>query len=274
MLDNQTALALGAVGLGLFFWYGVLPAAIIVVVWREYRSNPLAGLTISRLALRKFIVNESGAPAVDIVGRPSGFFGWVFTVLKLDPESRFLLDDQQASFQSASLSGLSHIYVPLEKVTSTCCIYRRSIMALGVAAYCGLSFIGSLMGALGFGLFVKDNSNAFGVAAGGAFIWLILGAIAAAWFFLSKQIAIVVRSGATGFGFLFKRSVIENVSIDLPEALATIAVVNARVAAAQVGGRQAPGTGSATILARQCPKCAASNALEIRFCESCGFGLA
>jgi len=272
MLDNQTAVALAAGTLGLVFWYGLLPIFIVFFVWREYRSNPLAGLSARKLALRKFRINESSSPTLDIVGRTSGILGWFLTLLKVDPESHFRLDEQEASFRTASVSGLTHHYVPLEKITSTSCSYFRSVMALGIAAYCALSFIGSLIGALGLGLLAKD-SNTFGLVAGAAFVWLVLGAIATAWYFLSQKIAIVVRSGSSGFGFLFKRSMIENVSVDLPEALAAIAVLNARVAAAQAGfGR--PLSDSAPITTKPCPKCSLPNGIDLRFCESCGFSLA
>lgn len=132
------------------------------------------------------------------------------------------------------------------------------------------------------GLFASSNGSEIGAYMGGAFAALIFAGVAALVYFLSKRIVISAET-LHRHGLRFKRSVIENISIDLPQALRAIEVINARVLAAQAGYTQgnagapppspvpaaSPGGGGPG----RCPKCSTVNPIHVRFCENCGAAL-
>ena len=66
-------------------------------------------------------------------------------------------------------------------------------------------------------------------------IGLVIGGIFLIAYYLSKKIAISLEtSGGMVLGLSFKRSVIENVSVDLEQALKVIRIVNQKVIESQV----------------------------------------
>jgi hypothetical protein len=197
---------------------------VSVVVWRG-RSGFVSGTPI---VLSKFRVNEdlTARTSVEIVGRASGPISWILTALKLEPEFHLVVTNSEVSIRSGSLSGVSHTYVPLGKISAVVCGYQRSILAFGFATLFG---VGALLNLLS-GFF--ENSNQIGSDIGVALGFLILAGIAGLVYFQSKRIGIVVET-MHPHGLAFKRSFIENVSVDLPEALRAISVINARILASQ-----------------------------------------
>jgi len=265
--------------------YGVstlvwLIAIIVVVgiVWRGRRNNYVSGTPV---VLKRFHVNEdpSAKTAVEISGRLSGIVSWVLTLLRLEPEFELVVNDSEATIRRGSLSGIVYIYVPLAKISASVCGYQRSILAFGLAVLFSFGFVLNLVSG-----FLESNRDQVGSDMGYAFGFLVLAAIAALIYFLSKRIAIVFET-MHQHGFVFKRSVIENVSVDLPQAMQAIAVINARILAAQAG-QSLPGTSGMSPTsprisppfpiggeAGRCPKCSTVNPIDARFCENCGFAL-
>jgi len=272
-------LGFGLTGWSLFTAFAQIIVFLVLVgvVWSARKDRYVSGPSI---VLRRFHLNEDpGAKvAVEITGRIAGLVAWVLTLLRLQPEFELSVTDSEFMIRSASLSGMQFTYVPLGKITATVCGYQRSIWAFAFAIYFTVVFVLNLLG----GFFASSNGNEMGTYMGGAFGALILAGIAALIYFLSKRIVISAQT-SQGHGLRFKRSVIENVSIDLPQALRAITVINARVLAAQVGLSQAnPGdlppsqTRAPVSPARDpgcCPKCSAINPIDARFCENCGTGL-
>lgn len=269
---------------GLGFGYGFstliwIIAIIIVggVVWRG-RTRYVSGTTI---VLTRFHINEdpSAGPALEIAGRVSGIISWILTLLQLSPEVEFVVTDAEVIRRSASLSGIQHVYVPLGKVTASVCGYQRSILAFGFAVLFSLGFVLNLLSG-----FVESNRSEVGSDMGLAFGFLVLAGIAALVYFLSKRIAISLES-MHSHGVVFKQSVIGNVSVDLPQALRAVSLINSRILAAQtiktiamdpdaVPSRSymAPTPPSTSDVTR-CPQCSAVNPTGTRFCESCGSAL-
>ena len=246
---------------------------VSVVVWRG-RSGFVSGTPI---VLSKFLVNEdlTARTSVEIVGRASGPVSWILTALRLEPEFRLVVTNSEVSIRRGSLSGLSHIYVPLGKISAVVCGYQRSVLALGFATLFAVGFLLNLLS----GFF--ENSSQVGSDMGLAFGFLILAGIAGLVYFLSKRIGIVVET-MHPHGLAFKRSVIENVSVDLPEALRAISIINARILAAQtiqtvadrsdtqalpLAAASKPPDASAP---GGCPQCSTANPIGTRFCENCG----
>ena len=259
------------------FVSGFVFLLVIAMVWRGRRSGYVSG---TRMVLKHFHVSDDPAAeiGVQILGRASGIVSWLLTLLKLSPDVELTITRTEASMRSASLSGVVQIYIPLQKVTATVCGYERSILALGAAILSALWFVVALLSALFENNREEVSSDMAAVVAA-----LVLAAAALLWYFLSKRIAIVLET-THKHGVVFKRSVIENVSVDLPEALRAIEIINARVLAAQ-GGRAslaaaaAAGTGAGSTVAvsslkpGQCWTCGAVNPSATRFCENCGASL-
>ena len=194
--------------------------------------------------LQRFRINEdpSAKVAVEISGRASGLVSWVLTVLRLEPQIEFFVTDSEVMIRTASLSGIEHPCIPVGQIHATVCGYQRSILAFGFAILSTVGFLMSL-----FSGFLNGNRNEIGSDMGSAFGYLILAAISLLIYFLSKRIAISVETERMR-GVAFNRSVIENVSVDMPEALRAISVVNAHVLAAHTPHPQS-GTGVAPLAA-------------------------
>ncbi|HTP68152.1 MAG TPA: zinc ribbon domain-containing protein [Dongiaceae bacterium] len=259
-------------GMGYGFTTLIWIIAIVIVgsiVWRG-RKGFVQGTT---MVMKSFRINEdpSAKRCVEITGRAAGVVSWLMNVLKLEPSIEFWVTDSEVVVRSGSLSGLLHICVPIQKISATVCGYQRSILALGFAILFSLGFVLNILSALFGGNryeFSSDMAQAFG--------FLVLGGIAALFYFLSKRIGIGVESRHM-HGIVFKRSVIENVSVDLPEALRVAEVINKRLLAAQIKQpapsqecrAQSSGPSHPTV----CPRCSSSNPAGTRFCESCGSAL-
>lgn len=261
--------SLANIGISSFLWF-ITFVIIVLVAWRG-RGRYLRG---TALALRKFRLNEdpSAQTVLEVTGRPSGIFGYLLTLLRLDSDYELTVTDSSVSIQAASLSGLLNLHIPLRNVSSTACGYQRSILALLFAIFCTAGFVINFLTA-----FVASNRNNIGSDMGAAFLFLVLAAIGVVIYFLSKKIGISVETtGGNHRGLVFKRSVIENLSVDLPQAIRAVAVVNSRLLAAP-GMRIPTGPPESTVpgpsVQAPCPQCSAVNPMGSRFCESCGFAL-
>jgi hypothetical protein len=110
--------------------------------------------------------------------------------------------------------------VPLASISSTHCGYTKPFGAL-------LLGVVSLLGALG-GLF-QSESPVF-------VIGIVLAGICFSAYWLMKKIAITIETaGGMTLGLAFKRSLIENVAVDIDEAVRAINLLNQRVVAQQAG---------------------------------------
>jgi hypothetical protein len=265
-------------GISTIVWVGAI-IVVAVIWWRGRRSSYVSGTLV---VLKRFHVNEdpSAKAAVEITGRISGIVSWVLTLLRLEPEFELTVTDSEATIRSGSLSGILHMCIPIGKISASICGYQRSILAFGFAILFSVGFVLNLLS----GFFENDRSQV-GSDMGYAFGFLILAAVAALIYFLSRRIGIgFFFETEHPYGFVFKRSVIENVSVDLPEALRVIAVINARILKAQSGYTQG-GSGSTSPSPRiepvaptgggpgRCPKCSTVNPIDVRFCENCGAAL-
>ena len=176
------------------------------------------------LVLRKFDVNVTGATAVLIEGRPSGFVAWLLTTLGLDTVTTLTVTDREVSFKEASLSGEIHHLVPVTEIASTHCGFSQPIWLLIVG---GVLLLLSMLTAMTS----RDGAAAF---VGG----LVQGGICALIFVLQKKIVITIETaGGMVLGLAFKPSAIEHVSVDLATALQAVDRINGVVTARAAGAR-------------------------------------
>lgn len=269
---------------------GFIVFVVIVIVggmvWRGRRNEFVAGTYV---VVRKFKLSESPSSkvVVDISGRVAGIVSWVLTLLRLDPGFEFQVTDTEVHFHTGSLSGFYRKSVPLQKVTATVCGYQRSVLAFGFAILFAIGFVFRILGVVLKSIFPPQTEVSFfpvhhETAADDlavAVVYLVLGGIAALIYYFSKRVGLRLE-GRPGVGIVFKRSVIENVSVDLAEALRAAELINNRVLSVQpissLTGMTPPQTAprsAATEVSQtagRCPKCLAANPDGVRFCENCG----
>jgi uncharacterized membrane protein YgcG len=212
-MDNVTLIRVISGLISIIFFLAVLRA-----IFGGRRSRFVPGTSI---VLNRFRVTEdpSAKTVVELGGRASGIISWVMTLLRLEPKTEFVVTESEVSIRAASLSGTRVEYIPLEDVRGTICGYYRSLPALVVAVLFGLGFI--LAGLAGF---FETNREDAGSEMQAAFACLVVAAVALLIYFLSKRISIIIDNG-NYYGVIFKRSVVENVSVDLPQALRAIAAI-------------------------------------------------
>lgn len=266
-------------GLGLSTLVWIIALLIIGGVILRERKGFVSGTPI---VLKKFHINpdRNATNVIEIVGRAAGVLSWVLNLLRLEQDYELILTRSEVSIRRGSLSGIVHTYLPLNKVTGTVCGYQRSILAFILTALFAVAFVLTLLSG-----FFENNQNAVSSDMGFAFGLLIVASVFALWYFLSKRIGINIETMHT-HGFVFKRSVIENVSVDLPHALEATSIINAMVLASQTaqstsGGdsrgflpdSSAPRAPHAPNAIPVCPRCSALNPSGMRFCQDCGAAL-
>jgi hypothetical protein len=229
---------LPSVGLLEVFWVVIIGIAIVFGP-RMFRSHiRVLGPT---LVLRRFDLQESPRDGVflRIVGRPSGLWNWLLTLLRLENESILEVNRERFLVRKASLYGEIHDVVPLTGIASLNCGYSKPFHLLLIAA--ALLLIG-LFSALGTLADSQEIAEGVGLSAAVLFGFVLLAGIFVVWYWLSRKLVIAVRSrGGDSHGLAFKPSVIENVSVDLKRALQAIGLINRKVLEAQ----PAPGTATA-----------------------------
>ena len=170
------------------------------------------------LALRTYTVSPDEDVLVNIVGRKTGFLGWLLAMMGLDPITTLQVTRQHVTFQETGFFGVTYKTLPLTMVASTECGYKKSAGDL----VWGILFI---LAALFF---------AAAGAGGGFVLFLILGGYQLFRYWISRTISVgIVTAGSTFFGVRFKRGLIENVSVDLELAVQTAQLINSNVILAQ-----------------------------------------
>ncbi|WP_028895466.1 zinc ribbon domain-containing protein [Syntrophorhabdus aromaticivorans] len=234
---------------------GVVIAVFIATVLSQRGGARIAGPT---LVLRKLKVNEQADDGfiIDIDGRASGIIAWFLTVVGFDAVSSLKVTATEIAFKSSSLFGQKHVVAPLTSITHTQCGYSKPIGLLIVG---GLFIITGLCGA------VTDH----GGAAGLVFSLLVGIAFLVGYWLLKKMTIMIETQGGTFMGLTFKRSVIENVSVDIGKVLETIRLINKKILEAQ-GLQSAVAQVSMTKASGVCPKCGLRNTPDDAFCVQCG----
>lgn len=253
-------------GIGFGFTTIVWLIVIVIlagVVWRG-RKMHVSGTPIALTGLR---VDPAASTPIEISGRVSGVVSWVLTLMRLQPTFYLRVTQSSFSIVSSSLGGIRHTYIPLDAITHTACGYQRSILAFSLAVAFSLGFLSNLLSG-----FLIVNRSEVGENMGRAFGFLILAGGAAVVFYFSKRIGIQVETNHPPHGLSFKPSVIESTSVDLPQALKVIEVLNSLVLQARTNVLSSTDSirSDAARSPGQCRKCFTINPLDVKFCENCG----
>lgn len=257
----------------------IIGLIVFFIVMAKLFSSRNPGLRISgpALVLKKFRVNEFDKDGilVDIAGRAPGLLSWLLTAMGFEADTSLTLYNNRVFFHSASLYGERNEIVPITCISGTSCGYSKPIGYL----VAGVLFTG---GSLLTGIFTRNTNEA-------AFlVGLFIGAIFLIAYSLSKKITINLETfGGTWFGLTFKRSVIENVAVDIQKTLEAITIINNRIIHAQQAGRAAGPSPAARPFApasdfgpapsprppvTSCDRCGRQypGDLSGQFCEECG----
>ncbi|MBI5844253.1 MAG: hypothetical protein HZB23_06255 [Deltaproteobacteria bacterium] len=259
----------------------IIGLIIVFLVISKLFANRSPGLRISgpALVLKKFRVNEfdQDGVLVDIAGRAPGFFSWLLTAMGFEADTSLTLYRDRVFFHSAGLYGERNEIVPITCISGTSCGYSKPIGYLVVGVFLAG---GSLLTEI---FMRRSNGAAF-------LVGLFIGAIFLIAYSLSKKITINLETfGGTWFGLTFKRSMIENVPIDIQKTLEAISIINNRILLAQQAGRPSEPVQAAPPLAPKpapnldpapsprppvtsCDRCGRQypGNLSGRFCEECG----
>ena len=234
---------------------GIILVAIIAAVLSRRGGARVVGPT---LALRKMKVNEAAPDGfvIDIDGRSSGLIAWCLTVLGFKDINNLRVTNTDLTIKTSSLFGQIHNVVPLTSVSFIRCGYSKPI---------GYLIIGVILVLIGLYQAITEHGGGAGII-----VILLVGIIFIAAYWLLKKMAIVVETyGGTSVGLAFKRSVIENVSVDIDKALEAIRLINKKVLEAQ-GLKPAVTVEPAKKPAGVCSKCGHKNTPEDVFCVECG----
>jgi len=158
---------------------------------------------------------ESTGSLMNIKGRASGIISWLFTIIGIDSITSFNVSAEKILFKSSSLYGETQQVAPLRNISSSQCGYYKPIGYIILAGI--ILFAGVVAGLI---------EHSIGV--------IVLALIIAAIFFiayaLSKNISISVETyGGIVLGIRFKRSVIENVAVDIEKAKKVIEIISQKI---------------------------------------------
>jgi hypothetical protein len=263
--------------------YLALGAAVLLVLLRRSSGEMSLGPV---LVLRRFKVEDRPRDGkyVEIIGRPEGLLGWLLTAVGLDSEMTLLVTGSDVSVEESGLKGKVRRIVPVSNIASASVGYTKSILLL----YIGSAFVvGGLLGGL-------SSNSAYAMVLG----ILVGGALLAGYWFSNRLQLAVETNGGSYVGLRFKRSLIENVSVDFDKAAAVVALLQQlmlesqarrdvsetpqRTASPRAGSTgpigTSPGQPAGPVRAPAatpaptaiCPKCSAKVEPNSTFCESCG----
>ena len=262
------------------FGLGTQELMIIVVIiisaaiWSTIRKQGKLNIAGPALVLRKFEINKTPASErdeiINITGRPGGILSWILTIIGLETEYFLKVTSREIRIKTSSLFGQFHHVVSLTSISDVHCGYLKPI---------GYLIFGTIVVLSGLYMWIFDYDGSFWHFLGG----LIAGTIFFVLYWLLKKIQILVLTRAAfPLGLTFKRSVIENVPVDIERAKLVIEIINSLIVNSQkreLDFKEAVSESYESIkqkaslsMSKFCPHCSASLENGARFCTSCGRG--
>ncbi|WP_139163983.1 hypothetical protein [Desulfoluna spongiiphila] len=171
------------------------------------------------LVLKKFHLNneaKNGEDCLHVIGRQGGVVAFLLSLMKIDPTTEIKCNDERVEVTQSSFFGRQTINIPLVAMTGVIGGFQKP-KALFFA------IIAVLFG--GVSLSVEAG-------AGAAIASLVIAAVLAAIYVLKQEMALNVQNGGdTLWGLSFKRSVIENVTVDIDKVNEAVYLINKNVLA-------------------------------------------
>jgi hypothetical protein len=185
------------------------------------------------LVLKEFRIEEKPANGefIYILGRRSGILAWFLTLFGLQSQTSFSITRDEVVRETVGPWGFDSHYAPMAAVRTSLCGYSRAfgvlVLSMAFYAYGLLSFLVAV---------TKSNDyvrqSALHDASTTLWTCLVCGTLCYVWYALSKRIVLSVSAlGNTKLGISFKRSVIENVGVELGRAMEAVDLINAKLLA-------------------------------------------
>jgi hypothetical protein len=176
--------------------------------------------TGSPLVLKAFHV-DAASGRVQIVGRKPGLLAFLLNMMGFDATSWLEASRHEVRFRRASLFGEELSVCPCPNIASTSCGYLKPVQLLILAF---LLLVAS----------IYTTAIGEGTAAG---ILALIAIGALVLYFLKKKLYVLIQpSGGPPFLIVFKRSVIENVRVDMDQAREAISVISQNIVSTQTYG--------------------------------------
>lgn len=175
--------------------------------------------------LKTFQVDETGLTGahVFVEARQPGLFAFILNLLGLDPTATLKVTKGSISFRMSKLSGMTQTSTSLNQIGSFQGGYKKPIELLVLA------FIIFVMG-ITIDITAELGAPVFTI--GGMVISLILIVCYA----LFKHLFIGFEtSGGAYYGMVFKRGILNNVSVDIDKIEYTIAFINSLIGSSSLG---------------------------------------
>lgn len=206
----------------------IVPIIVLVIIVGIVVSRRASAMNTGGpvLILRRFEVAENPEEPIliDISGRGKGITAWFMTLIGLDVETVLTVQQDAVVFRSASLSGQFWQTAPMNKIASIHNGYYKPISNLIMAI---VFFIGGIVGAVAIPSQGSLHPSTY-VLVG---CWLI-AIILVINYALSKKMTIIIHTvGGLPMGLIFKRSVIENVAVDIQRVQKAIKLFSDRLLA-------------------------------------------
>lgn len=146
---------------------------------------------------------------VSIVGRKGGLLAWLLSLLGVDPTTQIRVSRDRVEFKQSSLAGTESKLIPLEGICSSYYGYYKPWKEALTLLLVGVGFGSTVIGPL-FGM------SQIGALCLGALLGTVVSVI---YYVLNRTLTLgfVEQSGLIN-GIRFKKSVIENLEINEPQA--------------------------------------------------------
>lgn len=219
------------------YGYGVPEVIIIIIIALFFLSVIKSGKSpartlIPRLVPRKFIIDDTpGRESFLLEGRAPGLKAWLLTLIGLDDEISLKLTDKEVKIKTTSIKGSNYQIVALPSIASAHCSFRKNPFLFLLGAYL-LLFSFFVIGPLPF--IIDGGGSVPTIYFFYLFLSLFLGILFLIGYFFSRNLSVFIETeGGMVLGCAFKQGVIENVSLDMAQALKMIEITKQKVIASQ-----------------------------------------
>ncbi|RKZ91385.1 MAG: hypothetical protein DRR19_07345 [Candidatus Parabeggiatoa sp. nov. 1] len=205
-------------------WSFFETALVVFILWRLVGGRKNYFIDNTPLVLTQFDVNQNNnpdEPCVNIKGRSSGIIPFLLGLMEIESTTTVKVYDNRIEFwRDSRLYGTTSTTIPLVAISGIHGGYSKPFTLLILA---GISLM--------IGLYVAYIPS-YTAPADNSFFWtsVIISFILVVLYFLRKTMGIRVQNGGDElWGVNFKRSVIENVSVDIDRVKLAVTVVNQKV---------------------------------------------
>ncbi len=174
---------------------------------------------MSTLVLKKFTLNYNVSTVQDdvlhVIGRQAGILGFLLSLVKIDPITEIKVNSERVEFRQASFFGQTTLTAPIPAITGIMGGYTKPKP---------LFFLTVFFAVLGL-VMAPQEIVALLVC------WLF-AAILFVFYILKKDMSLSLQNGGDKmWGLTFKRSIIENVAVDINKVNEAVLMINDRVLA-------------------------------------------